>query len=385
MALLIVIYLAFISLGLPDGVLGSIWPVMQGSLNLPFWSAGLIGAVTSVGTVVSALSSYRVINRFGTGKVTLVSVAMTAAALYGFSFASSLPLLLICAVPLGLGAGSVDSALNNYVALHYEARHMNWLHSFWGLGASAGPAVMGIALSLQLGYRSGYRILGIVQSVLVLALVLSLPLWADPKGKREKRGDVQKQEGTLKHKALPFALLAFFLYCALETSTGLWAVSYLVQVKGLLPLDAAFYGSLFFLGITLGRMASGFISYRLGNIALIGVGLVLCTLSILMLYISPLLFAGYSLLLLGLGCAPIFPSLIHQTPRSFGPESSQKIIGLQMASAYVGSTVTPPLFGLLGSYIGLVWMPLLQGIILLLMIATIITLVLLTRGKEFSH
>lgn len=384
MGLLLVIYLAFISLGLPDGVLGSIWPVMQGSLALPFWSAGLVGAVTSIGTVVSALSSYWVINRFGTGKVTLVSVAMTAAALYGFSIASSLPLLLLCAIPLGLGAGSVDSALNNYVALHYEARHMNWLHSFWGLGASAGPTVMGIALSLQLGYRNGYRILGILQTVLVLALIISLPLWADSK---EKKGvkEEGKKKGTLKHKALPFALLSFFLYCALETSTGLWAVSYLVQVKGLLPLDAAFYGSLFFLGITLGRMASGFISYRLGTIALIGIGLVLCSLSILMLYVSPLLYAGYSLLLLGLGCAPIFPSLIHQTPRSFGPESSQKIIGLQMASAYIGSTVTPPLFGLLGSFIGLVWMPLLQGVINLMMIATIVTLVLLTRNKHFSH
>ena len=384
MALLVVIYLAFISLGLPDGVLGSIWPVMQQSLDLPFWSAGLIGATSSIGTVVSALMSYRMTSRFGTGKVTLVSVTMTAVALLGFSFASSLPLLMLWAVPLGLGAGSVDSALNNYVALHYEARHMNWLHSFWGLGASAGPAVMGLALSLQLGYRSGYRILTLMQTILVFALIASLSLWVDPKGKREGEHHTAHKKGSLRHKALPFALLSFFFYCALEISTGLWAVSYLVQVKQLLPSDAAFYGSLFFLGITVGRMASGFISYRLSNIQMIFLGLFLCLISIIALFYASLVFAGLSLLLLGLGCAPIFPSLIHQTPRSFGPELSQRIIGLQMASAYIGSTVTPPLFGLVGSYVGLQWMPLLQGSILVLLVSSITILVLLTRNKEYS-
>jgi fucose permease len=383
-ALLIVIYLAFISLGLPDGVLGSVWPVMQQSLGLPFWSAGLIGATSSIGTVASALSSYRMTQRFGTGRVTLVSVAMTAVALLGFSFASTLPVLMLWAVPLGLGAGSVDSALNNYVALHYEARHMNWLHSFWGLGASAGPAVMGLSLSLQWGYRNGYRVLGLMQTLLVIVLIASLALWTDPKGKRTAQDYPSQQKGTLRHKALPFALLSFFLYCALEVSTGLWAVSYLVQVKQLLPSDAAFYGSLFFLGITAGRMASGFISYRLGNVQMIFLGLLLCLISIIALFLSSLTFAGFSLLLFGLGCAPIFPSLIHQTPRNFGPESSQRIIGLQMASAYVGSTVTPPLFGLVGSFIGLQWMPLLQGGILMLLVASSITLVLLTRNKEFS-
>ncbi|WP_319758502.1 MFS transporter [uncultured Sphaerochaeta sp.] len=384
MALLVVIYLAFISLGLPDGVLGSIWPVMQQSLDLPFWSAGLIGATSSIGTVVSALLSYRMTSRFGTRKVTLVSVTMTAAALLGFSFASSLPMLMLWAIPLGLGAGSVDSALNNYVSLHYEARHMNWLHSFWGLGASAGPAVMGLALSLQIGYRSGYRILTLMQTILVFALIASLSLWVDPKGKREGEQHTAHQKGSLRHKALPFALLSFFFYCALEISTGLWAVSYLVQVKQLLPSDAAFYGSLFFLGITVGRMASGFISYRLSNIQMVFLGLFLCLISIISLFFASLIFAGLSLLLLGLGCAPIFPSLIHQTPRSFGTDLSQRIIGLQMASAYIGSTVTPPLFGLVGSYVGLQWMPLLQGIILVLLVSSITILVLLTRNKEYA-
>ena len=382
MALLIVIYLAFISLGLPDGVLGSIWPVMRSELDLPFYTAGIVGALGSIGTVVSALSSYRVIQRFGTAKVTTVSVFMTAIALIGFSYASSLPALLVCAIPLGLGAGSVDSALNNYVALHYKARHMNWLHSFWGLGASAGPAVMGLVLSLQLSYRSGYRTLGVFQIVLVLVLFASQRLWQDPKKSTVKEHLGQGSKPSLKHKALPFALLSFFLYCALEISTGLWAVSYLVEVKHLLPNDAAFYGSLFFLGITGGRMASGFFSYRLSNYLLISLGLMVCFISIIMLYLAPLSIAGFSLLLLGIGCAPIFPSLIHETPKSFTAEASSRVIGLQMASAYVGSSVTPPIFGLLGSRFGMNWMPLMQMIILLLMIGCIGALVLLTKSSR---
>lgn len=382
MALLIVIYLAFISLGLPDGVLGSIWPVMRMELDLPFTAAGLVGALGSFGTVVSALSSYKVIRRFGTAKVTFVSVLLTSIALLGFSFARSLPSLMLCAIPLGLGAGSVDSALNNYVALHYKARHMNWLHSFWGLGATGGPAIMGLVLTMGMTYRTGYRTLGGLQMALVLVLFFTQRLWQDPKKPTVKEHLSQKGKPSLKHKALPFALLSFFLYCALEISTGLWAVSYLVEVKHLLPHDAAFYGSLFFLGITTGRMASGFFSYRLSNYLLISLGLGIGFISIIMLYFAPLSISGFFLLLLGIGCAPIFPSLIHETPRSFGPELSSRIIGLQMASAYVGSTVTPPLFGLIGSWIGMQWMPVMQMIILLLMILCIGTLVLLTRSSR---
>ncbi len=378
MLLLILIYLAFISLGLPDGVLGSVWPVMRLELGLPLASAGLLGAVGSVGTVASALLSYRLINRFGTAKVTLVSVLMTSLALFGYSISSTMPALLICAIPLGLGAGSVDSALNNYVALHYEARHMNWLHSFWGLGATSGPAIMGLVLSLDMSYRVGYRTLAVLQLLLALALFASIPLFERPKhqqGRQHKHGKVARS----RHKALPFALLGFFLYCALEVSTGLWAVSYLVEVKGLAPTEAALYGSLFFLGITSGRIASGFVSMRLSNTTLIYGGLALCFIALALLFISPLPFAGYSLLILGLGCAPVFPSMIHETPRRFSIEDSQRIIGLQMASAYVGSTVTPPLFGLLGSMAGLQWMPLMQLSILLLLVLCMVMLSRLGR------
>jgi len=371
MALLLIIYLAFISLGLPDGVLGSIWPVMRASLDLPLYAAGLIGAIGSIGTVISALSSYRLIHRFGTGKVTLVSVFLTALALLGFSVSSSLPALMLCSIPLGLGAGSVDSALNNYVALHYKARHMNWLHSFWGLGASSGPAVMGIVLSLDLSYRMGYRVLGSMQLVLVLALFFSQRLWQD--GKHRTDGEVEitvPVAFTPRKGALPFALLGFFLYCALEISTGMWAVSYLVEVKSLNATDAAFYGSLFFLGITTGRMASGFFSYRLSNTTLIFSGFGLILASIGLLHYANLAAAGFSLLLMGIGCAPIFPGMIHETPNHFGREKSQKVIGLQMASAYMGSTLSPPLFGILGNWIGLSWMPLLQLVMLILLVGS---------------
>ncbi|MEA4860315.1 Inner membrane protein YbjJ [bioreactor metagenome] len=383
MALLLIIYLAFISLGLPDGVLGSIWPVMRASLDLPLYAAGIVGAIGSIGTVISALSSYRLIHRFGTGKVTLVSVLLTALALLGFSISSSLPALMLCSIPLGLGAGSVDSALNNYVALHYKARHMNWLHSFWGLGASSGPAVMGLVLSLDLSYRMGYRILGGMQLVLVLALFFSLALWQDGKHRVEGEPEVKPVPAVHPKKgALLFALLGFFLYCALEISTGMWAVSYLVEVKGLEPAQAAFYGSLFFLGITSGRMASGFFSYRLSNTTLIFSGFFLIMVSIGLLHYSTLATAGLSLLLMGIGCAPIFPGMIHETPNHFGRENSQKIIGLQMASAYTGSTISPPLFGILGNWIGLAWMPLMQLVLLILLASSVALLFGLGRKRS---
>ncbi|NBK23999.1 MAG: MFS transporter, partial [Spirochaetia bacterium] len=234
MALLIIIYISFISLGLPDAVLGSAWPVMHVDLGLPLWSAGLIAATTSLGTVVSALLSTKVITRFGTGKVTLVSVLMTALALLGFSISHHIGLLLVFALPLGLGAGSVDTALNNYVALHYKARHMSWLHSFWGVGASLGPAIVALALSLGFSYRGGYRAIGGLQVVLVLVLAFSVHRWKD-QGVTDVGEQTQGNRQVLKIKGVPFALLTFFLYCALEIATGLWATTYLVQVKGLDP------------------------------------------------------------------------------------------------------------------------------------------------------
>ncbi|MFA6682210.1 MAG: MFS transporter, partial [Sphaerochaeta sp.] len=298
MALLIIIYVSFISLGLPDAVLGSAWPVMHVSLGLPLWSAGVIAATTSMGTVISALLSTKVIARFGTGKVTLISVLMTAVALVGFSFSHTIAMLLIFALPLGLGAGSVDTALNNYVALHYKARHMSWLHSFWGVGASLGPAIVALTLSLGFSYKGGYRTIGALQFMLVIVLALSLSRWSDHEAK-ETTEIAKGNREVLKIKGVSSALLTFFLYCALEISTGLWATTYLVQVKGLDPTKAALWGGLYYMGITGGRMLSGFITFRVSNNQMTFGGLGLCLVSLL-LFLSPdANVAGFALVLLG--------------------------------------------------------------------------------------
>ncbi len=381
MALLIIIYVSFISLGLPDAVLGSAWPVMHVSLGLPLWSAGVIAATTSMGTVISALLSTKVIARFGTGKVTLISVLMTAVALVGFSFSHTIAMLLIFALPLGLGAGSVDTALNNYVALHYKARHMSWLHSFWGVGASLGPAIVALTLSLGFSYKGGYRTIGALQFMLVIVLALSLSRWSDHEAK-ETTEIAKGNREVLKIKGVSSALLTFFLYCALEISTGLWATTYLVHVKGLDPTKAALWGGLYYMGITGGRMLSGFITFRVSNNQMTFGGLGLCLVSLL-LFLSPdANVAGFALVLLGLGSAPIFPSMIHETPRRFGVGASQAIIGLQMATAYVGNTVMPPVVGVLASTIGLVWLPVLQAVLVVGMMLTVLRLVLLQKKKS---
>ena len=381
MALLILIYVSFISLGLPDAVLGSAWPVMHIELGLPLWSAGVIAATTSMGTVISALFSTKVIARFGTGKVTLISVLMTAVALLGFSFSHNIFLLLIFALPLGLGAGSVDTALNNYVALHYKARHMSWLHSFWGVGASLGPAIVALALTLGFSYKGGYRSIGGLQILLVLILAFSLRQWKDHDVKQVGE-EVQSNRVALKIKGVPFALLTFFLYCSLEIATGLWATTYLVQVKGLDPTKAALWGGLYYMGITVGRVLSGFITFRVSNNQMTFGGLALCLVSLL-LFLSPNAnVAGFALVLLGLGSAPIFPSMIHETPRRFGVGSSQAIIGMQMATAYVGNMVMPPIVGALAVTVGLVWLPVLQALLVIGMMLSVLRLTLLHKEKN---
>ncbi len=381
MALLILIYVSFISLGLPDAVLGSAWPVMHTELGLPLWSAGLIAATTSMGTVISALNSTKVIERFGTGKVTLLSVLMTALALLGFSVSHHIALLLIFALPLGLGAGSVDTALNNYVALHYKARHMSWLHSFWGVGASLGPAIVALALTMGFSYREGYRSIGALQVLLVLVLAFSVHLWKDKKVTQVGEA-AQGNRAALKIKGVPYALLTFFLYCSLEIATGLWATTYLVQVKGLDPTKAALWGGLYYMGITVGRVLSGFITFRVSNNQMTLGGLTLCLASLsLFLFPHPNV-AGFALVLLGLGSAPIFPSMIHETPRRFGVGSSQAIIGLQMATAYIGNTVMPPVVGFLASSVGLVWLPVLQALLVVGMMLSVLRLTKLHTEKS---
>jgi fucose permease len=353
--LLVIIYVSFISLGLPDAILGSAWPTMYQELQVPISFAGIISMTITGGTIISSMNSGRVIHKFGTGKVTTISVAMTALALWGFSTSDSFLPLCFWAIPYGLGAGSVDAALNNFVALHYKAKHMSWLHSFWGVGATLGPYIMGYYLTKGIKWNIGYFTIALLQIVLTAALLLSLPLWR--KNDRDNEEKV-KENQTLRFKDLVGiqgakpALAAFFCYCALEATTGLWGSSYMVMVRGIAPEIAAKWISLFYLGITFGRFINGFIAMKLADKSMIRMGQGIAAMGVLVLLFpvgSYGLIAGF--VLIGVGCAPIYPSMLHATPDNFGKELSQAIMGLQMAVAYMGLTIMPPLFGLIAQKI----------------------------------
>ena len=371
--LLAIIYIAFISLGLPDSLVGAGWPAMHGELGVPVGFAGVLSMIIAAGTILSSLASERVTRRFGVGVVTTVSVGMTAAAMVGFSLSDSFWMLCLWAIPYGLGAGAVDAALNNYVAVHYAARHMNWLHACWGLGASISPFIMSYALSSGQGWSSAYLIVGVIQAALTFGLLISVPLWnkvnpivplaadgADEAGS----GDEPEYGHGSRHVPLAQALripgvvlilTAFFAYCALESTAILWASTYLVTDRGVTPAAAAAFGALFLLGITLGRFLAGFVADRVGDrgmirggFATVGAGVVLLALPV---PTDVLALAG--LVLVGLGCAPIYPAIIHSTPANFGRRNSQAIIGIQMAAAYTGSTFAPPLFGAISAWTGM--------------------------------
>lgn len=348
--LLAIIYLAFISLGLPDSLLGSSWPVISKDLNIGLAFAGVISIVVSAGTVVSSLLSTRVIHRFGTGIVIVISVAMTAFALYGFTFAQNVWVFVILAIPLGLGAGAVDAALNNFVATHYKSKHMNYLHSFWGVGATSGPLIMAMYLSQQEGWRDGYATISYIQIALVLILFLALPLWKIATNNNQttdgERPHFVSNAMGLRIKGVKFQLLMFFCYCSLEAATGLWAASFLILEHGVTPSNAAFWTAMYFLGITLGRFSCGFIADSIDEKKMISVGVVLIFIGVILL-LMPLsaISAKFGLIIIGLGCAPIYPNTIHLTPSRFGKHASQAIIGLSMACAYLGTTLMPPLIG----------------------------------------
>lgn len=376
-ALLVIIYLSFISLGLPDSLLGAAWPAIHTEMGAPLGFAGVISMVVSCGTVVSSLMSARLIKRFGTGTVTAVSVAMTAGALLGFSFAPSVVWFCVLAVPMGLGAGSVDAALNNFVALHYAARHMNWLHCFWGLGATAGPAVMAFWIARQNNWKAGYLTIGIFQCVLVVVLVAALPLWKRVSALRQESGEEEEARDLPVWKAFRIpgawaALLGFFCYCGLESITNLWASSYAVSGYSVSAETAAGWSSLFFLGITVGRLLSGFLTIKVKTPAMIRLGECLLLLGcVLLLLPLPVWKIPGALCLIGLGCAPIFPSMLHHTPEVFGKGISQAMMGIQMACAYVGATFMPPVFGALTGVLDIRLFPLfLLAFLVLLVFST---------------
>lgn len=375
--LLAVIYLSFISLGLPDSLLGSAWPAMYPEFNVPVSYAGIISMIISVGTILSSLQSDRLTRKLGTGKITAISVAMTAVSLFGFSITHSFWLLCLWAVPYGLGAGSVDASLNNYVALHYASRHMSWLHCMWGVGASVGPYIMGYALTGGQGWNMGYRYIAILQIALTVILIFSLPLWKKKASATEAVSastDADTSGAPLSLKQIiqiPGAkevFIAFFCYCALEQTAGLWASSYLNLYHGINIETAASYASLFYLGITIGRVANGFLTIKFSDSTLIRMGQAIIFIGIAAMILplgNNVALAG--LILTGLGCAPIYPCIIHSTPAHFGADKSQALIGVQMASAYVGSCIMPPIFGLIANHISISFYPLYLLAILVLM------------------
>ena len=350
-ALLSIIYISFISLGLPDSLLGSAWPMMSGELSAPLSYMGILSVIISFGTVISSLFADRFTRRLGTGLVTAISVSMTAIGLLGFYLSRSFALLCVFAVPYGLGAGAVDAALNNYVALHYSSRHMSWLHCFWGVGASVGPYVMGAAIGLGMGWRGGFGIISVLQIALSAALFISLPLWKLHKSDGAEPEKVNQGSvgviGALRLRGVKAILLAFFCYCSLEATAGLWASSYLVEHKGVSAETAAMLASMFYLGITFGRFICGFVADRVGDKRMVRLGcfVIILGIALIAIPVKSSYPAIVGLIIIGLGAAPIYPSLIHSTPDNFGKENSQAIIGIQMASAYVGILIAPAVFG----------------------------------------
>lgn len=372
--LLIIIYFAFISLGLPDSLLGSIWPIAHRELGVPLAWSGPIFMIISLDTVVSSLLSDRLTRRLGAGLVTVLSVALTALSLFGFGISTSYWMLCLWAVPYGLGAGSIDAALNNYVALHFKSRHMSWLHCMWGIGASAGPYIMSMILTQGGTWHQGYQTISLIQLILTAVVMLSLPLWkkqrllADDNTTNSPSHALSLRE-IFALRGAKEVMITFFAYCALEQTAGLWASSYLSNSRGIDPVTAAGYASLFYLGITGGRAISGFITFLLNDSQMIRLGQGIAALGLLLLLFAPvdaLSLAG--LVITGLGCAPIYPSIIHSTPAHFGKDKSQAVIGVQMASAYLGNVFMPPLFGLIARYTSIALFPVYLILLLILMI-----------------
>ena len=384
--LLAIIYMAFISLGLPDGLLGAAWPTMYLEFGTPLSYAGALSMIIALGTIVASLLGDRLTYYLGTGRVTAISVGMTAAALLGFSVSRSFWMLCLWAVPYGLGAGSVDASLNNYVALHYTSRHMSWLHCMWGIGAALGPYVMGHVLSSGGHWSVGYRYIGLMQVALAAVLAASLPMW-----KKRPGGENGDQKGA---KPLPISqvvripgawqiMVTFFCYCAVEQTTALWASSYLVLVKGISTQTAAFFASLFFVGITVGRALNGFLTMKYRDTVLIraGQGIILVGIAAMLLPLPQEASLG-GLILIGLGCAPIYPCVIHSTPEHFGADKSQALIGVQMASAYTGTCLMPPLFGLIANHLTAGLLPVyLLGVLTLMAVMHESMLKILKKGR----
>lgn len=383
--LLVLIYIAFISLGLPDSLLGSGWTVMHAEMNVPIPYMGIVSMIISGGTIVSSLLSDKLTRKLSTKIVTVGSVFLTVIALFGFSVSTSFWMLIAFAIPYGLGAGAIDAALNNYVALHYSSKSMSWLHCFWGVGTIVSPFIMSYALTYSV-WNTGYRIVGFLQLGIALLLLFTLPVWRVNKDTSAHQGKSIGLIKALKIKGVPFLLVGFFAYCAAEATTMNWASTYFSTVKNMPAEQAARLASLFYIGITVGRFLCGFITDKLGDKKMIelGTGVLLCGVVLLFIPTGYIIVSQIGFIIIGLGCAPIYPCIIHSAPSNFGEENSGAIIGIQMASAYVGSTFIPPLFGLLGGILGYKIMPIYILAFFVLMIVMVEMTFKITGKKKMS-
>ncbi len=374
--LLGLVYLSFISIGLPDGMLGVAWPAIRLQMGQPLAAVGAITMTMTACSAASSLLAGAVVQRIGTGAVVAGSCLLTALGLLGFSIAPSFGWLVALAIPMGLGAGAVDASLNHFVSAHYSSRHMNWLHGFWGVGATTGPLVMGVALASSGGWTAGARTIGLMQLVLAAVLFATVSLWSRETGQAPSDEDPPDQlsvKPTPPPLAMWLAPLCFLFYVSAEMGTGLWAASILVTDRSLAAGDASVWVSLYFGSITAGRFAVGLVANRMGNRRLVRLGIAVAMAGAL-LFALPGIFGAWSptgLVLMGLGCAPIFPSLMHETVSRFPAEVVRVLIGRQMTCAYIGSSVVPAAFGLLATWAGLqTVMPVVVVLFLVLLLVT---------------
>lgn len=376
--LLIVIYLCFIGLGLPDSLLGTAWPAMYAQLHLPISFEAVANAVITVGTIVSSFNAARLLRKFGTLRIVIVSTLLTACAIIGYGFVPNLFCLLLLGIPMGLGAGAIDTALNNYLALHYKASHMNWLHCFWGVGAMAGPLIMSAFMNRESGWRSGYFLIGAIQMAIVLILLLSIPVWKGQKDTSvEEESVVMKFFDLIKVRGVKLAMLTFLCYCATEYTVVCWGSTYLVKNRAVTSAVAAGWISVYYLGITVGRMLCGFVALKVDNRKLITMGLsIVFTGAVILMLPLPPVAALVGFALVGFGCAPVFPGMLSETPKHFGKRLSQAVIGVELTAAYFGVLVLPVVFGFVATYISMALIPV---FIAALVIAMVISTTLLNR------
>jgi len=385
--LLALIYICFISLGLPDSLLGSAWPILHNDISVPLSYAGIISSIISAGTIIASFFSDKVVRRLGSGRVTAISIAMTAIGLFGFSLSSRFWMLILWAIPYGLGAGAIDAALNNYVALHYKPQHMSWLHCFWGLGASVSPYIMSFALLKLDSWNKGYLIVAVIQILLSAFVFLSLPVWKNGIEAEFTSEELAPVPPKLREiLSIPGAIpcfITFFAYCALELTAALWASTYLVQNRGIEPEIASGYASLFYIGITVGRGINGFLAMRFKDKTLVRVGLAMITAGLILMFLPfGSFFALVGFIIMGLGCAPVYPCVIHMTPDVFGRERSQAMIGIQMAFAYTGFLLMPPLFGFIAECVSVSLLPLYLSVLLVIIILMHETILIKTKKEN---